>query len=125
MSEEEVKKEEENQGPDLSTILAGFSDSPKQDQIEKWKQEHGEVFCSGLSATELFIFRPLKRREFVELQLALSQAQEPVTQYKVEEDTVQKCILWATAPGLSALQLKAGTLSTLNEQVLQNSNFVN
>lgn len=122
MAEEQTKAPE--QEPGLADILAGFPGAPNKDQLDKWKAEHGEIFCSGLSATELFIFRPVKRQEFVEMQLALAQATEPVTQYQVEENTVQKCVLWASPGGLSALKLKAGTLSTLNEQVLQNSNFV-
>jgi hypothetical protein len=55
----------------------------------------------------------------------MSQAQTPVSQFKAEEDTVTKCVLWASAEGLTSLQNKAGTLTTLNEQVLQNSNFMN
>lgn len=120
---EEANKEEQKE-PTLADVLAQFPGSPTKEQLDSWKGEHGEIFCSGMSATELFIFRPVKRQEFVEMQLALAQAQAPVTQYQVEEDTVQKCVLWASDPGLQALRLKAGTLSTLNEQILQNSNFV-
>jgi hypothetical protein len=121
---EEEKEDPKKKDPTLAEILSDFAGSPTKEQLDKWKAEHGEIFCSGLSALELFIFRPVKRQEFVQMQLVLAQATEPVTQYQVEEDTVQKCVLWASEPGLSALKLKAGTLSTLNEQVLQNSNFV-
>lgn len=123
MSEQQEVPAEE--GPNPGQALFAFPDSPTKDQIEAWKQEHGEVFCSGFSAVELFVFRPLKRAEFVELQILLSQTQGNVSQFEVEENTVNKCILWASEPARKALTVKAGTLTTLHEQVLQNSNFVN
>ena len=115
--------EEKKETPSLLDVLAGFSNSPSKEELDTWKGTHGEVFCSGLSATEIFIFRPVKRAEFVQQQVDLSQATEPVTQFQVEEDTVGRCVLWASDAGKAALKTKAGTLSTLNEQIMQNSNF--
>ncbi len=119
--EEEVKNDP---GTELAKVLSAFPDAPNKEEIEQMKSLHGEVFCSGMSESELFIFRPLKRQEYVEMQNTLSQAQTPVSQFQVEEDTVTKCVLWASKDGLSSLKDKAGTLTTLNEQILQNSNFI-
>lgn len=121
MEPEEATKEPANPGD----ALFAFPGSPTKDQVEVWKQEHGEVFCSGFSMDELFVFRPLKRHEFVELQVLVAQAQGQVSQFEIEETTVKKCLLWTTPNGSRALETKAGTCSTLHEQVLQNSNFVN
>ena|SRR5688500_13835287 len=115
---------EEAKEQTLADALAVFPGAPNKDQLDKWKAEHGDIYCSGLSATELFIFRPIKRQEFIEQQLTMAQATEPVTQFDAEERTVSKCVLWASEPGLAALKIKAGTYGTLNEQILQNSNFV-
>lgn len=116
------EKEEEQKG--LAELLSEFPDAPEEEQIEGWKTSHGEVFCSGFSAIELYIFRPLNRREFVQQQLELAQAQA-TDQFTSEEETVNKCLLWKSGPGAKALENKAGSLSTLHEQIMQNSNFVN
>src|SRR3990167_3689911 len=120
---EEVKVDQQaEEDPDVGKALFAFSGSPSRDEIDKWKTQYGDVYCSGLSPTELFIFRPLKRKEFVEMQIALSQNQG--NQFGSEENTVRTCLLWASEPGMASMETKAGTLATLNEQVLQNSNFV-
>lgn len=118
-------KVEEKPGEGLKDILAAFSGSPSDEKIEGWKNDHGEVMCSGFSASEVFIFRPLTRQEYVQVQLTLSQAQSVEDQFGVEQQIVETCLLWASEPGLKSLQSKGGSLSTLHEQVMQNSNFVN
>lgn len=123
--ESEKKEETQEETPDLGKFLENFENSPSKDQVNKWKETYGEVFCSGFSETELFIWRSLNREEHVEMQIQLSQAQEPITAFQVEEHIVSKCILWKSDPGDLALKSKAGSFSTLHEQILQNSNFMN
>ena len=106
----------------VNDILGNFPNAPSEAQKENWKQKHGEIFCSGLTDTELFIWRTITRGEFVKMQTELSQVQ--VSSLEVEEKVVEKCMLWATDAGLMSLKNKAGTLSTLHEQVMQNSNFI-
>lgn len=122
---EEQTQEPEEQMPDLAGFLSAFEGSPTQDQIEAWKSDHGEIFCSGFTETELYIWRPLTRREYVAMQVELAQSEEPVTAFTVEEKVVGQCVLWGSGPGLDSLERKAGSLSTLHEQIMQNSNFMN
>lgn len=112
--------EEENQ-VSAQDLLAALDNAPNAEQIEAWKQEHGEVFCSVLSTEELLILRPLKRREYLQLQLEAQQQQVPIDG---EEKVVKTCLLWASEVAMKSLDTKAGSLSTLQEQILQNSNFV-
>ena len=121
----EAEQPEEAGEQGLKDLLKAFPDAPTESTIEEWKGTHGEVMCSGFSESELFMFRPLTRGEFVELQVVLAQNQTTETQFAVEEDIVNKCVLWATGNGLKSLQTKGGSLSTLHEQIMQNSNFVN
>lgn len=127
--EEEEQKEEETQEEkepeNAGEALFAFPGSPNQDQIEEWKQLHGEVLVSAFSEKELFVFRPVSRAEWTNLQLHLQNAKEPITQQEVERLVVDTCVLWASQPGIAAIDQKAGTLSTLHEQVLQSSYFVN
>lgn len=124
--DEEVKKEpEKEEERDLGKLMFDLPDAPNQEQVEAWKQEHGEVFCTGMSPTEMFVFRALTRVEFVKIQTIMQAQDNKLTQLDLEEQIVKRCILWSSKEGLASLDKKAGTLSTLHEQVLQNSNFVN
>ena len=124
---EETPKEEEKEKT-LGEVLSTFPDAPDDAQVEKWKQEHGEVMCSMLSETEVFIFRPIKREEFVNLQMHITAQQQEgkvVNNFEVEQKIVENCVVWMSPLGLASLENKAGSLSTLHEQILQQSNFVN
>ena len=127
---EEVKEvEETNQEEDsiknLADLLSTFPKAPSEVSIEQWKQSHGEVYCSGFSEEELIVWRPINRREFVNLQETIQSSEERMTTFELEEEVVFKCILWSSPKGKQALEHKAGSLTTLNEQIMQNSNFVN
>jgi hypothetical protein len=117
-----------NEGmPNFVDLLATIPGSPNKEQIDVWKNQHGDVFCSAFSETELFIWRPVARVEWREHQLKLAQAHqdgEALDPFVVEESLVNKCLLWSSEMGKKALSAKAGSLGTLHEQLLQNSNFV-
>ena len=110
--------------PSFIDLLKNFAGAPDQSAIDAWKEEHGDIFCTAFSETELFIWRPLSRAEWREHQMMLSQAEGQVDPFVLEEETVMKVMLWMSNPGEKALQLKAGSVSTLHEQLLQNSNFI-
>lgn len=122
MSEEKVA--EEAAVPSFVELLKNFEGAPDQVQIDAWKGQFGDVFCSAFSETELYIWRPLNRQEWREHQVMLSQAETQVDPFQIEEEVVGSCMLWMSTPGEKALTLKAGSASTLHEQLLQNSNFV-
>ena len=125
MSEEEKKDTpEEGVLPSFTDLLKNFEGAPSQEDIDEWKLEHGDAYCSAFSEVELFIWRPLNRKEWREHQMVLAQSQEQIDPFELEEDTVRKCMLWMSEPGMKSLQFKAGSVSTLHEQILQNSNFV-
>ena len=49
--------------PDLGKVLSEIPGAPEASQVEAWKKTHGEVFISGFSETEAYIWRPLRRFE--------------------------------------------------------------
>ena len=128
---EPEQKEETTEEPKektLGEVLQTFPGAPDDSQIEKWKQEFGEILCSNMSETEIFIFRPITREEYVNLQMYISQTQQQgtvVSNFEVEQKIVENCVLWSSPPGVDSLEKKAGTMSSLHEQILQQSNFVN
>ena len=128
MTDTEVQAPEEQQEgvPDLVNLLRDFDGSPTQTDIEKWKQQHGEIFVSGFSESELFVWRPLTRAEYVFLQKQMRTPQEEgrqsMTDLDFEDAVVEKCILWGSE--MNALKNKGGSVSTLSEQIMTNSNFM-
>ena len=123
---EEVK-EESKQDPSqiVSEAFQAFPGAPTKDQIEQWKQKYGEVFCSGFSETELYIWRPVNRAEFVQMQAKVAeQSAKPMSNLDAEEMIVTNCVLWSSSLGSNALHQKAGSLTALHEQIMANSNFM-
>lgn len=124
----EIKNTEEvveDPSKSLAELLASFPDSPTQVKIENWKENHGEIYCSGFSEEEIVVWRPINRREFVSLQETIQTAGEQVSTFDLEERVVSQCLLWTSPQAEKALLHKAGSLTTLNEQIMQNSNFIN
>jgi hypothetical protein len=113
--------------PDMVQLLSTFENSPSQTDIESWKQKFGEIFVSGFSETEMFVWRPLQRGEYVSLQKKLREPSketgEQPSELDFEEWVVQTCILWSSNKKI-CLQ-KGGTVTTLSEQIMTNSNFLN
>jgi hypothetical protein len=126
MSEESDKntgEEKEEQPPSLVSILKQYSNAPSQEQIEQWKVLHGELFVSGFSETDLYIFRALKRKDWIELQVIASKPENKVDEYKFQELVCDRCVVWKSID-VSWADGKGGTPTTLQEQILQNSNFM-
>lgn len=127
MTEEvqEPKKEEQEveAGQNLAQALKEFEDAPSQDQIESWKAQHGDVFVSGFSSEEIFIWRAVSRPEWVNLQEMAANPESGVNQFVFEEMVCETCVLWRSVK-VPWNEGKAGTPSSLQEQILQNSNFL-
>jgi hypothetical protein len=106
--------------PKVKDWLRDVAGSPEQEVIEQWKSEYGEVYSTGFDKDELYIWRPLSRSEYIQLQLQMQQ-QDPENPVDYELVAVEMCLLW---PQGCDLGKKAGTVSTLHEHIMQNSNFI-
>lgn len=124
VTEEKAATEEaqEETQPGLVEVLKGYDGSPTQEQIDAWKGQYGEIFVSGFSEDDLYIWRPITRGEWRDLQTRVQSPEEELTQLDFEELVCSVCVLWQASK--TSLKLKGGTATTLHEQVLQNSNFV-
>lgn len=105
--------------PSLPGLLAKFKEAPDQEKIDQFKAMHGDVFISAFSEDEIFIFRALNRLEWRTLQIKLQEG--TIDTFQHEEQIVATALLWKS---VSNLDKKAGTIPTLAEQVVQNSNFL-
>jgi hypothetical protein len=129
MTEEQAVAQE--QGTiDLASFLQDFPGAPSVDQVSAWKTQYGEVFCSGFSELELFVWKPLSRKEYLSIQMNItSEVQngkntEP-PEIMLERQIVDTCVLWGSELAMKALDMRAGTVPTLHEQIMLNSNFMN
>lgn len=124
MSEEqklEEKKEEQPKG--LADILRAYPEAPSPDQVEGWKMKYGDVYVSGFSEVELYVWRAISRPEWVKLQMHAADPENKVDQYQFEVLVCETCILWSSV-NKSLSEGKAGSASALQEQILQHSNFL-
>jgi hypothetical protein len=122
MPEEQVK-EVIPQQPELVKLLEGLPGAPDKATVEAWKAGYGEVFVSGFSPTELYVFRPLSRKEHRTMQMTLAQANGEIDNFRYEEMVCEACVLFPL--NVDWNKTKGGTASSLFEQILQNSNFLN
>lgn len=114
---------EETPQETVSSALKQFDNAPTQAQIDQWKVQFGDVFVSGFSETELFIWRAITRPEWVQLQSLAADPERQLTQFQFEEMVCDACVLWKSTTR-SWSEGKAGTPSSLQEQILQHSNFM-
>lgn len=117
------EKVEEKAEPSLSeklkALLDEFPNRPTAAEVDALKSTHGDVFLSALSDDEVFLFRALSRREHRMLNSDI--AAEKFSPDELDEKVVNLCVLWKS---VSDLEQKAGTIPSLYEQVMQNSNFL-
>jgi len=118
---DDVQKEVKDvKDPTLPELLQKIKNAPDQEQIDAWKDEHGEIFTSGFSKEEIYVWKSMDRPTYCDLQVT---AQENGwNQFQMEEATCDACLLFPSPVDWS--KGKAGTPPTLSEQILQNSNFL-
>lgn len=101
----------------LAELLKDFEGSPSTTQIEAWKQTHGDVFATAFSEKEFFVFRAVSRSEYKRIQEEVGKSNDPDL---FETLAIQNCLLWSSV----SVDAKAGTVPTLCEQIMQQSNFM-
>jgi len=121
----------------LVYIQENFEGAPTDPQVERWLDQWGDVFVTGLTDDEVFIWRTCKRLEYKNIIRQVNAAAEAMAnaaQGSVSVDDLrndlfiekiaEKCVLW---PDINQDQItlsKAGTLDTLTNLVLEASNFI-
>ncbi len=127
---EEIKQEEvvEQEPKSMQEAFYDLPNAPSKVQIEKWKAQFGDVFVHGFTDSEFFIFRSLKRSEFKKLQLMIAESsekapEERIDQLQYEEMVCDTCVIFPEKK--TDWDMKAGAATTLYEQIMQRSHFMN
>jgi hypothetical protein len=126
MTEEQLQKQAHQQY--LNAVMAAvaeFDNAPTKEQIADWKKA-SDIFAIGLDEGELYIWRPISRREYKGLKKAMqakAQSGGEIQDGDFEEEVVKLCLLWGS--DYSFLDSKGGGFDLLAEQILLRSNFVN
>ncbi len=115
---------EEDEVTSLNQLLEK-NGGPTEAEVEELKAKYKEVFISAFSETELYVWRPLMRDEFRQLQLLLNNPESPMDQLQYEELICESCVIWPKKTANDFAEAKGGTATSLAEQIMQNSNFFN
>ena len=98
-----------------------FPFGPTYDQVSDWKSRYdGEVFMSDFN-DKVIIWRPIRRKEFRDLQRVEGAADE----YYLEEAVCRTCVLFPEDYAMHAMTFgKAGIPTTLSQMIMEHSGFL-
>lgn len=113
--EEVIEEIQEEVDPDPEI----YEDGPRESVVDAWKELYGKVYLIEFEPGEVFIFRPLSRREFKEL----TKADGGDALYK-EERLCEECVVWPLDYDFMAINAgKAGIPTLLSEEIMLKSGF--
>ncbi|PFK99994.1 tail chaperonin [Priestia megaterium] len=98
-----------------------FPGGPTHNELEKWKSMYnGEVYLTEFDEENVFIWRPIKRKEYKDI------AKIPnADQFYKEERICDKSLLFPANYGAMNMSVgKAGIPTLLSELILEKSGFV-
>jgi len=107
---------------DMLSLLAQIPGAPSQQQINAWKQQFGKVYVFPVDMKEMYIWRPLRRREWQAIQAAGSDGLAN-DEAKFQEHVVLKAILWPQLDPVQLSLVRAGLIPTLFGVIMHGSYF--
>jgi hypothetical protein len=119
MEPEKEVEQEKTLAEKLKDLLDKFDNRPSAEAINEMKSKHGDVYLSALSDDEICLFRSVTRKEHRAINSAIAEGKMAPDDFELE--IVKSCVLWTS---IGNLESKAGTIPSLFEQIMQNSNFL-
>lgn len=98
-----------------------FPFGPTYDQVEDWKSRFdNDLYMSDFN-NEVFIWRPIRRKEYRDIQRVEGVKDE----YYMEEAVCRTCVLWPQDYAMHKITFgKAGLPTTLSQLVMERSGFL-
>ena len=94
---------------------------PSAEVLMQWKQGYGDVFVVNID-DKAFIFRYLKRREWIQFNAAPNI--ESMQEHQIEEMWFERCVLWPQMTIEEKASLPAGVISMVATQIKLHSMFL-
>lgn len=98
-----------------------FPGGPTYNELEKWKSMYsGEVYLTEFDEEDVFVWRPIKRKEYKDIAKI-----QNADQFYKEERICEKSVLFPAGYGFMNMSNgKAGIPTLLHELILEKSGFV-
>lgn len=97
-----------------------FEGGPTLEEVDEMKETYGQIFMTEVDEGEVFIWRPLNRKEFKTIM-----AIEGADALYREERVCDKTVIWPPNYDFTAMTVgKAGIPTLISEQVMDKSGFV-
>ncbi len=118
-----TKEVQPEQGPARFTIddIKQVPGAPSQQQIDAWKAQFGTVYVLPFSQKEAYVWRYLTRAEWMGL---MSNKELASNEVMLQEQIVNRALLWPKFGPLELAGTRAGLISTLFGVVMQGSYFL-
>jgi len=108
-------------------LLATISDSPPPvQQLDYWKQAHGDVYLLTLDESKVFLFRYIKNQEWAQLTVGEESLANKFKDRpdKFNEEIFDRCVLWPVFDDVMKASLPGGLISTMVELIRIHSCFL-
>ena len=104
-----------------SAILKTLSGAPSEAQIQAWKQQFGSVYVLPFALNELYVWRPISRREWQTIQMNEALVKD---ENKFQEYVVVRGVLWPKMTPEKINFSRAGIIPTLFAAIMHGSYFL-
>ncbi len=118
---EDVAPQEEMPVFSAKDSLRTIPGAPSQEQIDAWKQEFGPIYTFPFDTKEVYIWRPMRRREWQQLQSNEALVKDEA---KFQEHVVVRSVLWPAFGPVELNMSRAGLVQTLFSVIMQGSYFL-
>jgi hypothetical protein len=106
----------------IALRFPGVQNLPDVNRFKTWKQTHGGVFFLDLGGTDMFIYRYLKRVEY--MGMTADPGWQKLSKDEREERIVDKCLLWPFISPEQKAIIPAGKIELIAEQISIHSMFI-
>ena len=94
-----------------------------KEKIEGWKKEHGRIYKTTIDG-ESFIWRTLKRKEYVALMSEdVDEETDPETRYYERQEKISKMVILHPEDSEKLISENGGLATTISEEVISKSGF--
>lgn len=105
-------------------FLKQIPGAPTEDNITAWKSMHGKVYSICFSPDDIYIWRPIKRREYQQMMAAIQAAKAQNSEEMLKEQIVTRTVLWPQMDLIRMNTCPAGLVDTLFGVIMLGSYFI-